>query len=265
MEITRGWRRQISVIDALFLRELRARFSSSQAGLFWTFFQPFFMTSMFLTMHMVLRGSDSSSNSVYDYAVFLVLSMTSFFLFRDTLGKSAGAFTGNKSLFIYRRVKPVDTIVARMLVEIFIMSIIMSIFIIIGFYLGRDMHAKNLGMVFLGYIWLFVFGFGLGLLVAIGNVFYDFVGKLVGYISMPLLFLSGVFYSIQSVYQVSPDVAQLLLYNPLVHFMEMIHGNYFYDLDDRFVDYEYMAIWTAVTLFSGLWLYIFLEKRIVSS
>jgi ABC-type polysaccharide/polyol phosphate export permease len=57
---------------------------------------------------------------------------------------------------------------------------------------------------------------------------------------------------------------QLLYYNPLAHFIEMIHDNYFYVLNDDFVDYEYMLIWTIVPLYIGLWLYRKLEKGIIS-
>jgi len=57
---------------------------------------------------------------------------------------------------------------------------------------------------------------------------------------------------------------EILLYNPLVHFMEMIHGNYIYELDDRFVDYKYMLLWTIIPLFMGMSLYMKLEKRIIS-
>ena len=57
----------------------------------------------------------------------------------------------------------------------------------------------------------------------------------------------------------------MLLYNPLVHFMEMIHGNFLYDYDDRYVDYSYMALWTLPTLFVAIWLYILLERKIISA
>jgi capsular polysaccharide transport system permease protein len=46
--------------------------------------------------------------------------------------------------------------------------------------------------------------------------------------------------------------------------MEMIHGFYITGLDDRFVDYHYMLYWTVIPLFIGLWLYVRLEKRIIS-
>ncbi len=56
----------------------------------------------------------------------------------------------------------------------------------------------------------------------------------------------------------------LLYYNPIAHFMELLHANYFYMLNDGFVDYEYMLIWTIVPMYLALWLYQKLEKGIIS-
>ncbi len=75
------------------------------------------------------------------------------------------------------------------------------------------------------------------------------------------MFGSAIFYTIE---MLPSQIQTLLLYNPLVHFMEMIHGHYFHVLDDRFVDYSYMTLWTLIVLYSGLWFYRKLEERIIS-
>ncbi len=88
-----------------------------------------------------------------------------------------GAFTANRALFVYKQVKPIDTIIARVLVEIFITGIIILIFVSIGFYFGFDMNIKNLVMVTLGFIWLIFFSLGFGLSIAVANTFYPSIGK----------------------------------------------------------------------------------------
>ena len=265
MSVAKGWKKQKSVLVALFLRELKARFTSGQGGLFWTFFQPFFMVVIFLLMHLFMRGSSADAESAKHEAIFLTVGFVPFFLFRNLLNGSAGAFRANRNLFVYRHVKPIDTIIARVIVETFIYSIIIAIFIVVGLYFGVDIVPKNLVMVTIAYIWFLLFGTAWGILVAVGSTFYDSIGKVVGFLTFPLLFLSALFYSIESVYRKSPEVATMLLYNPLVHFMEMIHGNYLYDYDDRYVDYSYMALWTLPTLFVAIWLYILLERKIISA
>ncbi len=234
------------------------RFSISRAGLFWTFFEPFFQVVLFVLIKVVLFGRVSEN---FDYAVFLALNFTAFNMFKNIVSKSMGAFTANRGLFVYKQVKPVDTIIARCMVEVFITGITILAFISIGFYFQFDMDIKNLSMVSLGYIWLIVFSFSLAVFLAVLNTFIISTSKIMGFIMYALMFGSALFYSID---MLSPELQHILLYNPLTNFMEMIHGYYFYTLDDRYVDYSYMAIWTVSLLFIGLWLYQKLEKKIVS-
>jgi capsular polysaccharide transport system permease protein len=249
----------LAVQNALFLRELSMRFSSGRMGMFWTFFEPFFQILIFVLIKMVLFGSGESN---FDFAVFLALNFTAFNMFKNIVVKSTASFKANKALFLYKQVKPIDTIIARSMVEVFITSIIITIFILLGFYFDFDMNVEDLTMVTLGFIFLIVFAFSLGVFMAVLNVFLDSVGKLINFFMTALMFTSAVFYSIE---MVPPDLQTLLLYNPLIHFMEIIHGFYFHALDDSFVSYNYILVWTLALFYIGLWFYIKLENRIISS
>ena len=239
------------------------RISVGRSGLFWTFFEPFVQVSMFIVMRAAIMASrGQAASSIIDYTIFLASGFVAFNMFKAVLSSSTGAFTANKALFSYKQVKPVDTIVGRMMVELFLSSIIVCIFFAIGFFLRIDHFLpENTVMVFAGYLWLLLFSFGVGLLVAVGNTFFISIGKFISVISFLLLIGSAVFFPMASL---PPAAQKVLLYNPLVHFMEMIHGYYIYGLDDRYVDYRYMLMWTVVPLFLGLWLYKRLEKRIIS-
>ncbi len=250
-----------SVIKALFMRELVARISVGRTGLFWTFFEPFLQIFVFVSIHAAIRQYGGGQTS-FNYIVFMASGFIPFNMFRAILSSSTGAFQANKGLFNYKQVKPIDTILARALVEMFFSLIIVLMFLAIGiFFKMEDIFPQNALMVFFGYVWLWVFSVAFGLLVAIGNTFFISVGKIVSISTFGLLIFSAVFYPLTSL----PPVAQeILLYNPLVHFMEMIHGFYLEALDDRFVNYHYMLLWTIVPMFVGLWLYRMLEQRIVS-
>jgi capsular polysaccharide transport system permease protein len=252
-----SWEIQKSVIYALFLREVSVRFSAGKIGYFWVIFEPLMQIFIFVLVKMLLFGTKSP----LDYSVFITIGFVAFNLFRHILDRSMSAFAGNKGLYAYKQVKPIDGLIARILVEVLISSIIATIFIIVGLYLNRDMSVENIGMVIIGFIWLIIFSFGLGLFVSVISVFFESFSKLVKLILSPLMFISAVFYSMQNMPQ---TLQQLLYYNPLAHFIEMIHDNYFYVLNDDFVDYEYMLIWTIVPLYIGLWLYRKLEKGIIS-
>jgi len=252
-----SWQVQKSVLYALFLREVNVRFSAGKLGYFWVIFEPLLQISIFVTVKVMLFGS----NSTLDYPVFITLGFIGFNLFRHIVDRAMSVFSANKGLYAYKQVKPVDTIIARVLTEILITIIIMILFVLFGLYFNFDLNIQSLGMLIFTFIWLILFGLSFGLFIAVIGVFFDSFQKVVKLVLSPLMFVSAIFYSMQDIPQ---TLQEILYYNPLVHFMEMLHANYFYSLTDDFVNYQYMLIWTVIPLFMGLWLYQKLEKRIVS-
>jgi capsular polysaccharide transport system permease protein len=124
------------------------------------------------------------------------------------------------------------------------------------------MQVKNFAMVAFGFLSLFLFSFSYALFLSVLNVFFDSTTKIIGFSMTPLIFGSAIVYTIESL---PVEFQELLLYNPLTHFMEIIHGFYFYSLDDHFVSYSYISFWTLSLLYLALWFYIKLEKRIISA
>jgi len=246
------------VQKALFLRELNMRFSSGKSGLFWTFMEPFIQIFIFILIKIMLFSAQGES---FSFAVFLALNFTAFNLFKHIVLKSRDAFKANKDLFVYKQVKPIDTIIARGLVEIFITVIIIFIFIVIGYFFNFNMEIKDFNMVFFGFLFLILFAYAFGLFVAISNLFFQSVGKLTGFLITALMFGSAIFYTLD----VLPAKArEFLLLNPLTHLIELIHGSYFKALDVKYVSYSYITLWTLILLYISLWLYYKLEKRIIS-
>lgn len=172
------------------------------------------------------------------------------------------AFNANKALFSYKQVKPIDTIFARTMVEFLVITVVTVLFIFVGLYMGYDLSIKNFPMVVFALLWFILFGIGLGVFFAVIVTFFDNFKKIVNLIFLPMLFLSGLFYTVESLPSQARDI---ILYNPIIHFVEMIHGNYFEVLDTYYVDYQYMFLWTFVPLFFGLWLYRGVEKKVISS
>ena len=248
----------LAVQKALFLRELAMRFSVSKTGLFWTFFEPFMQVLVMVLIKILLFGG---SGGTFDFAVFLALNFTAYNMFKNILSKSLGSFVANKGLFVYKQVKPINTIVARIVLETFMTGIIIMIFLCIGWYFEFEMQVDNLMMVIFGFLWLIVFAFSFGLFLAVGNSFFSSIGKVINILMIFIMFFSAVFYTVE---MLPSEIREILLWNPLMHFMMMIHGHYFEVLDTSYIDYEYMLLWTLSLLFMGLWFYRRLEEKIIS-
>jgi len=249
----------LNVQNGLIMRELNMRFSSGRMGLFWTFFEPFFQIMVFVLIKLFLFPSSGIS---FDFAVFLALNFIAFNLFKNIVMKSINAFQANKALFVYKQVKPMDTIIARTVIEVFISLVLIVMFLVLGAYFGFDLDSPNIPMVALGFAFLVLFAFSFATFSAMLNVYADSFSKIIGFLMTALMFVSAVFFTIE---MLPVELQNLLLYNPLTHFMEMIHGHYFAALDDRFVDYHFMILSTLIFLFIGLWSYLKLEERIISS
>ena len=248
----------IAVQKALFLRELNMRFSKSKTGIFWTFIEPFMQVMAMVIIKVFLFSSDNNS---FNFETFLALNFIAYNMFKNIITQSMGAFTANKGLFVYKQVKPIDTIIARTLVEIYFTGIVICIFLALGLYLEYDLSIKNLPMVTLGFLFLLFFAISSAILIATINTYFSSLGKIINISMTFLMFGSAIFYTIESL---PKEIQTLLVLNPLTHFMEMIHGYYFFTLDDSFVNYNYIMLWSISSLFIVLWFYRYLEERIIS-
>lgn len=247
------------MITALFLREVQTRFGTKKLGYFWAIFDAMLMVLVFAGLKAAI--AENAMPGV-DFPVFLASGFLAFFLWKDIVNRSIDAFGANAALFAYKQVKPFDTLVTRVLLEILVSTMATLVFVVIGLYFDFDIAVQDFNMVIFAVLWLVVFGFGVGLMSAVFSHFYETFGKIVKVIMTPLLFISALMYTVDSL---PPVLRELILYNPLVHFMEMIHGYYFTALDTKYVDYEYMLYWTLIPLYLGLYFYVKGEKRILST
>ena len=248
-----------SVVKALFLREVQTRFGAQKLGYFWAIFDAMLMVLVFAGLKAAI--AEKAMPGV-DFPVFLATGFLAFFLWRNIVNRSMKSFSANAALFAYRQVKPFDTIVTRALLEVLISIMATLVFISIGLYFKYEIAVQEFNMVILAVVWLIIFGFGFGLMSAVFSHFYETFGKIISVLMTPLLFVSALMYTVDSL---PPILREIILYNPLVHFIEMIHGFYFKALDTKYVDYEYMLYWTLIPLYVGLYFYVKGEKRILST
>lgn len=248
-----------SSVFALFLREMYESVGVKKIGYFWLFFDILFVVVVFAGLKSQIRGSYTPG---LDIVTFIAVNIMAFYFFKTTVKMLMNSFSDNKSLFDYRQVKPVDALFSKFLFNFYTRILATFIMLFVGAYFEFDLSIKDFNMVMFSIAWLALFSLSIGLLCAVLASFFEVAKKLVGYMMLPLLFTSAVFYTVESL---PPYLRELIVYNPVVHFMEMLHGSYFHVLDTKYVDYVYMSYWTVIPLFLGLFLYIRSEKGIISS
>jgi capsular polysaccharide transport system permease protein len=197
-----------------------------------------------------------------DFTVFLATGFISYNLFKNIVTNSMGSFDANQALFVYAQVRPIHTLFSRLLVEFLIFIFVSIFFLTVGWYFHSEIIPNNLLNVILSVLWFMLFGFSLGLLFTVIGTFYESFRRVINLIFTPMLFLSAIFYTVD---QLPSNVREYILYNPIVHFLELIHGSYINVLHTDYVDFQYMFLWTIIPLFLGLYFYLKSERKIQST
>jgi capsular polysaccharide transport system permease protein len=232
---------QVRVIGALILREMRVRFGRSQLGYLWTIAEPLAYMTAFSAMFYFADRHPPFGNSM---PLFFAAGILPFQFFRNLCNQLSGAFTSNQALLTYPIVQPIDTVVSRTLLEaatsIFVAFIVFGSLVVV---VGAPL-AANFMRIVQAVVLLSLLGFGFGFLSAVIITRIPAWQNIVRVILTPLLFLSGVFYSLASL---PPNVRELIAWNPVIHGVEMFRDGYY-------ANYRTNDLSETYLLFCGLFL-----------
>ena len=241
----------VSVLFALFLRELKTRFGEKRFGAFWVIGEPLLHLLMLLSVFVFLR---TRMMPQVPFELFLITGLVPYFVFQHIVTGLMSCIDANKALFAYRPVKPIDAYLTRVILEVLIYGIIFVVMIIgFGFFMGLDIviyHPLMFMSIFFMLILMgFAFGVGASLIV---DVFPT--AKIIIKVSMmPLYFLSGIMYPL---WIVPSQYLHYLEYNPIVHLIELLRESFFSHYPRvNGISFSYPLSITLITLFLALYFY----------
>ena len=178
----------------------------------------------------------------------MMLGVVPFFLFLRSYTNALGAMSSAKGLFNYRQLKPIDTVLVRIVTETGIMMIVFGLLWGGLWWWGRpvSMHDPLEFIACLAMLCLLAIGFGLFADVYITR--NSETRRIAGLFERPLLLVSGAFYTMKDL----PD--QLLTYlwwNPIFHAIDLARGAAL-DKYDSPASWIYLFFSTAFILLLGL-------------
>ena len=240
-----------AVIFALVLREVRARFGADRLGAFWFVFEPMAHLIVVVTIFSMMRGSAVLG---IEYPFFIITGLIPFLLMKNIVIKGMLAIDANKALFAYRQIKPVDTIVARTIVECALMSFIYVAFVFaFGYWAHYDVnHYYPLQ-------WLEALLIGIGLSIGLALIFCVVINELpeaktfITLLFMPLYLISGV---IVPLWLIPRQLHDYILWNPFLHIVDRLRGGVFevYPVSED-IDLAYAAKVALASILIGIFLY----------
>jgi capsular polysaccharide transport system permease protein len=253
------WQIQKSVVFALFIRELSSRFGRFKLGYVWAVAEPFFTILAFCLIRIAM-GSGSIEGLAFP--IFFASGMLIYTIFNNIGQAMIGLVESNLALMNYQRIKPMDPLIARSILEIIISSI--SIFTILGgfYWAGYSFTWNNT----LGFIAVFIlisaFSFGVGCIFAVVSLLFQEFKKIAPIVIRPTFFISGIFFSTNSIPE---HLLPYLLWNPILHAIELGRDVMFVEYNCAHASWSYLSFSTLASLALGLALFQFYQKKLVTS
>lgn len=215
------WTNQRLVLGALLHREAVTRFGKYKLGVFWMLLEP--LVSV-IVLGFLLGPIIGRTAPDMPYAFFLLNGFVLLQAFIGPMMSGMGAVNSNLGLLVFPKVQPLDLLLARFIFELLSSMLSFTIFCLLGMWFGVSLSLDNLHILFAAFIITWMFGSGLGMMLSVGTAYYQSVEKIVAFIKRPLLFVSCILYPLYNL----PNVAQnILLFNPLVHTIEMSRKSLF--------------------------------------
>jgi len=242
------------------LREARARLGTRRMGAVWMLLEPVCHLLVFSVLFAMIRARSVSG---VEYPVFILVGLAPFLLYRNTALRLMDSLRENRSLFGYKQIKPLDTYVARVIVETCIAATVYAI-LVFGFaWYGFDMTVHSplqwIATLALGLL----FSFGLGMLLALITHAIPGLKIVIRMAFFPLYFISGVLIPASYLPQAMMPV---LLLNPFLHILELIRAEvlpHYTPVDG--VSETYVIAFTLVLLFLSLGTYRARRMHLIST
>jgi capsular polysaccharide transport system permease protein len=252
MRESRGGRGLISmgrVVYALMLRESRTRYGKSDLGYSWALIEP-------LLQLLILWGIYTAFGRVVPLAasmpVFLVTGILPYHFWRDCVQRGASGVASNLPLLTYPQVRPSDVIVSRILLEAATTALVTLLFVVGLKMFYREPLASWVDepLAEVGAIAaLFYFGMSFGFLSSgLARVFPPW-SELFSYLSRPLWFISGIFFTLESLPIGARGIASL---NPIAHLLEWIRSAALPGFESEHYSRTFVLVTATVALSFGL-------------
>lgn len=243
------------------MREFVSRMTADRFAPVWLFLQPLLHVVIMVAVRDFMGRIRLVPGA--DFIPWLVVGITTYFLFRSTWMQGMNAISANKALFAYRQVHPADTVLMRSAMEgtlqFFTMGVLVIAFAMLGFDIIPSDPLRALEVV----LAMTLLGLGLAFVTSVVVTFFPESQKIIMLISFPLYILSGVIFPIQ---MFPHAIQKYLLYNPLLHGIEIIRQAFFpgYHAVNN-VSLGYIYEWVICTLLLGLMLQVRYKVRMVAS
>ncbi|WP_444935002.1 ABC transporter permease [Microbulbifer sp. JTAC008] len=243
------WQIQRDVIYALLVREMKTRFGKWRLGYAWVLIEPS-LHVLVLVAVFSLAGREFYPGVPTE--LFMLGGIAPFLFFSNCFNRGLAAVESNRGLFNYRQLRPFDAVLSRVCLEFVISLATLSVLVVIFAWFGVSTKFNNFLLLVIVSALFFCFCLGLSLALCVVGVKFPELAKLSPIIIRPLYFLSGVFFSLE---QIPKEYHSYLVWNPLLHVIELTREGLFVNYNGMFGNLAYLGLSSVTMLAFGLLCY----------
>lgn len=243
---------QRGMLHSLVLRDLESRYRGTLLGFSWAVLYPLLMLSIYAFVFGGVFGARwQGQGRMADFVVMLYCGLIVHGLFSDTVTRSPSAVLATPS-YVKKVVFPLELLpLAHLGAAAF--NAIVSLALLFG-YLLIDRHTLPLTVVLVPLVLLplVLLTSGCAWVLAGLGVFFRDLGQLITVVASVMLFLSPIFYPIQSM---PPTVQALAYLNPLAYPIEALRQ---VAVQGTLPNWGHLAAYTlvgALVFAAGLWIF----------
>lgn len=243
-----------NVLLQLVTQQLILRYRRTALGYLWTLINPLLMMSVMAVVFSALYKTDLKT-----FTIFLFAGMVPWNYFNSVVSQSSLSFISNegliKKIYLPKVIFPLSIIIALFIDSVLSFAALFAL--IIG--LGGSISWAVL-FIPVAYIIIFLFAFGVSLIVSTAAVFFRDLQYILGIAMQGLFFLTPIIYKPESL---AGKVAWVVENNPLTPFIELFRSP-LYLAEMPSGDAIIRATLIAVSVFAvGLLIFLRREKEII--
>ncbi|MBX3490794.1 ABC transporter permease [Parvibaculum sp.] len=233
-------------VRTIMLRETMAKFGRHELGYLWAVLEPMMHVLVLSFIFYFIRLRDTLGMNV---VLFVSTGVVPLFFYLKTYGGLTNALRQNRPLLNHSLVQPMDIFFARSVLEFFTQLFVFILFVSFIFVFVEKYTFGSAMSVFANMFGLWITGIGAGLIIGSLASLADSIKNVMDGLNRLVYITSGVFFTLD---RMPPQVAEYAAYNPLLHFVDGVRGNFSPLMGGSRVDIVYGYSWAVAILVLGL-------------
>lgn len=258
-----SWQVMYASIFALVIRDIQKRFiktvnTERSIAILWVVLEPITHIAAWMSIRLLLG---SVVTTMIPPPLFILSGVIPFFLFRNILSSSKLTIKGNKHFYLFRQVKPIDPIIAKLISEFIVSIFVFLILLACLSWFGMSWKIYHFSFLLANTLSFAGFLLGLSLIVAISCFFFHVMNTFLSVVNRVSYMLSGIFFNAA---MLPEPVRKIALYNPVFQFIELTRETF--TVPFSYISYAssgYLIKSSLITLVIGMTLYLGLYQKMM--